>query len=381
MKKDIFQTIFHGTSFYILLSVLIAGIFFSFAVYSSEKNIKIKAKGTEEVSKGSKVHLLFSSEVIKGSIEDGLQISPDLKIQTKWINDKELEIIPQETTIPNTEYQISFVGAKTSWFVLFSESVTTVFRSPMVPSVKKIVPVNNATDVDYSQNLIVDFNRPLAKDFALEVTINPLTGFEHQLSEDRKRLVIKPVEPMKKETEYQWEIKVKHKEQTDFEEIIYQGTFMTKVPPKLTYNLDKNGNPTKTEERPEEVLPQITEGKYIDIDLSSQALLIFQDGKELGAFKVSTGKRGMDTPIGTHQIISKSRRPWSAKYKLYMPWFIQFTYQGHGIHELPEWPGGYKEGANHLGIPVSHGCVRLGIGPAKVVYDFVEKGTPLVIHQ
>ena len=59
-----------------------------------------------------------------------------------------------------------------------------------------------------------------------------------------------------------------------------------------------------------------------------------------------------------------------------MPFWMQFTGMGHGIHELPEWPGGYKEGAAHLGIPVSHGCVRLGIGPAQTVYNWADKGTP-----
>ena len=51
-----------------------------------------------------------------------------------------------------------------------------------------------------------------------------------------------------------------------------------------------------------------------------------------------------------------------------------------GIHELPEWPSGYKEGASHLGSPVSHGCVRLGVGPSKRVYDFAEVGTPVIVH-
>jgi lipoprotein-anchoring transpeptidase ErfK/SrfK len=33
-----------------------------------------------------------------------------------------------------------------------------------------------------------------------------------------------------------------------------------------------------------------------------------------------------------------------------------------------------------LGIPVSHGCVRLGIGPAKQVYEWTEVGTPVIIY-
>jgi len=51
------------------------------------------------------------------------------------------------------------------------------------------------------------------------------------------------------------------------------------------------------------------------------------------------------------------------------------------IHELPYWPNGYREGENHLGVKVSHGCVRLGIGPAKYVFDWAEIGTPVYVHK
>ena len=134
------------------------------------------------------------------------------------------------------------------------------------------------------------------------------------------------------------------------------------------------------ENRLELLEPRIKTGRYLDIDLSNQNLYIFEDGRELGAYKISSGLRGMNTPTGDFEVIGKARRPWSVKYGLFMPWFIQFTYDGHGIHELPEWPSGYKEGSNHLGIPVSHGCVRLGIGPAQKVYEFVDVNTPIVIH-
>lgn len=125
---------------------------------------------------------------------------------------------------------------------------------------------------------------------------------------------------------------------------------------------------------------KIKDGKYIDLNLAKQQLSIFENGERLGTYKVSTGKRGMATPTGTFHVMAKRGRAWSKKYNLYMPYFIQFTGQGHGIHELPEWKNGYKEGANHLGIPVSHGCVRLGVGPAAKVYNWSDIGTPVVIH-
>jgi len=114
--------------------------------------------------------------------------------------------------------------------------------------------------------------------------------------------------------------------------------------------------------------------------LSKQHLSMFEESRRLGTYRISTGKRGMATPTGNFKILAKRGRAWSAKYKLYMPYFMQFTGVGHGIHELPEWLGGYKEGAAHLGIPVSHGCVRLGIGPAEKVYNFSDIGIPVVVH-
>ena len=110
-------------------------------------------------------------------------------------------------------------------------------------------------------------------------------------------------------------------------------------------------------------------------------MVLFQDGVPVESYLVSSGKRGMDTPKGEFAIQNKAPRPWSKTYGLYMPYWMAFTADGkYGIHELPEWPGGYKEGANHLGRPVSHGCIRLGVGHAKQVYEWADIGTTLIIH-
>jgi lipoprotein-anchoring transpeptidase ErfK/SrfK len=156
---------------------------------------------------------------------------------------------------------------------------------------------------------------------------------------------------------------------------IYRANFKTESEPVVV------PDPAPNAVAPSEpVEAKITDGKYIDINLAKQNLSTFENGKMLGTYKVSSGKRGMATPTGTFHVMSKASRAYSKKYKLYMPYWMQFTGAGHGIHELPEWPNGYKEGANHLGIPVSHGCVRLGVGPAKTVYGWAEIGTPIIIH-
>ncbi len=119
--------------------------------------------------------------------------------------------------------------------------------------------------------------------------------------------------------------------------------------------------------------------KEITITLKDQKLHQVFGGITYSTYTVSSGKPGMRTPTGTFTVLNKNKRAWSNSAKLWMPWWMAFTKVGNGIHELPEWPGGKKEGASHLGTPVSHGCVRLGVGPAKALYDWAPVGTKIVI--
>lgn len=121
--------------------------------------------------------------------------------------------------------------------------------------------------------------------------------------------------------------------------------------------------------------------KRINISLSKQTMKQELGGVVLANFRVSTGKPGMATPTGDFKVLEKSPKAWSSSAKLWMPYWMKFTNRGHGIHELPEWPGGKKEGMDHLGKPVSHGCVRLGIGPAKTMYAWADIGTPIHIER
>ena len=122
------------------------------------------------------------------------------------------------------------------------------------------------------------------------------------------------------------------------------------------------------------------EGKYIDINLSEQVMRLIDNHNVIEEYTVSTGKWSTPTPVGIRYIENKTERAWSNKYKLYMPYWNSLG-GGYGIHELPEWPNGYKEGENHLGTPVSHGCIRLGVGPAEDVYNWAPVGTPVNIHR
>lgn len=153
-----------------------------------------------------------------------------------------------------------------------------------------------------------------------------------------------------------------------------------------TIDLAMNVEEKKEKEiEPEEIktnggTPGLSEGRYLEINLAEQRMYLFEGTNQIASYVVSTGKWSMPTPIGTRYINSKDPRAWSEKYGLYMPYWNDIG-SGYGIHELPEWPGGYKEGENHLGTPVSHGCIRLGVGAAEHVYNWAAIGTPVFIHR
>ncbi|OGY45933.1 MAG: hypothetical protein A3J62_04015 [Candidatus Buchananbacteria bacterium RIFCSPHIGHO2_02_FULL_38_8] len=120
--------------------------------------------------------------------------------------------------------------------------------------------------------------------------------------------------------------------------------------------------------------------KRIEVNLTAQRLRYFLGPVKINEFTVSSGKAVTPTPSGEFTIEKKSERAWSEMAGLWMPWWMSFN-GVYAIHELPEWPDGTKEGTNHLGVPVSHGCIRLGIGPAKLLYDWTPIGTKLIVSR
>jgi len=113
----------------------------------------------------------------------------------------------------------------------------------------------------------------------------------------------------------------------------------------------------------------------IELDLKKQELTYLVASQPWKKFIVSTGKASMPTPKGEFKIVNKKQKAWSSTYKLWMPYWLGLGNGSFGIHELPLWPSGYREGENHLGKPVSHGCIRLGIGPAQYLFERVPMGT------
>jgi len=341
--------------------------------------IKVENDLSKTVGLGESIVLSFSVPVDgeKYVKESKLEPSGRAKIKYEGVN-RTLTISPLEEWDLETKYTLTLPEAKNNrWAKIESRKIE--FNTLGFPQVQAIFPLDN------SEEVLLDIESPIrvelkeaAPEFSFDFAIDPSVELTTEVEEADRIFKILPIKPLPPETKYQLTVTATLKSRKEKTRQIFQSNFRTLPEKPIAWEKDLS---LRVVQAKKYTRPKLFLGKYIDINLESQVLVIFQDGKALDAFVVSSGKRGMETPKGDHQIYNKAKRVWSKKYGLFMPYWMAIISDGSvGLHELPEWPGGFKEGASHLGIPVSHGCVRLGVGPAQTLFDWAEIGTPVIVY-
>jgi lipoprotein-anchoring transpeptidase ErfK/SrfK len=127
------------------------------------------------------------------------------------------------------------------------------------------------------------------------------------------------------------------------------------------------------------------EGEHkLKIDLSDQSMILKIGEKEVYHMTVSTGAYDTPTPTGIFHTMNKQElRVGGASPHYRMPYWQGFTRWGHGLHALPYLgdPGGWfwEEALDHIGIPVSHGCIRMLPTDAVLVFEFGDVGMEIEI--
>lgn len=146
--------------------------------------------------------------------------------------------------------------------------------------------------------------------------------------------------------------------------------------------------------------------RNVHVDLSDQVMAVYLGNEMIREFRVSTGGPGHATPTGVHKIVGKQDVRIGNKQPFYiMPKFQSLSingrgFTGFGIHALPSLGSAdlrakirglqsqgvpiptsiyeddtlWNEAVEHLGRPVSHGCVRVGPIDAQFIFDFTEVG-------
>ena len=103
----------------------------------------------------------------------------------------------------------------------------------------------------------------------------------------------------------------------------------------------------------------------INIDKTNQNMTVFVNGIETYEWLVSTGTYGYDTPNGDYYVTGMHEVWYSRTYDdAPMPHSVFFTNSGHAIHGTTE--------VGTLGLPASHGCVRLHPDNAVILFDLIQ---------
>jgi hypothetical protein len=105
------------------------------------------------------------------------------------------------------------------------------------------------------------------------------------------------------------------------------------------------------------------------VSLATQRAVVYRNGVPIGISTVSTGKPGYETPTGVFVILQKHVEHYSNLYdNAPMPYMQRLTWGGVALHagKLP-------------GYPASHGCIRLPLEFARLLYGATHRGMTVVI--
>jgi hypothetical protein len=105
------------------------------------------------------------------------------------------------------------------------------------------------------------------------------------------------------------------------------------------------------------------------VNTRTQRATVFRNGVPIGASTISTGKTGHETPTGVFTILQKHVEHYSSKYdNAPMPFMQRVTWGGVALHA-----------GNLPGYPASHGCIRMPLGFARLLYGVTRIGMTVVI--
>jgi hypothetical protein len=107
----------------------------------------------------------------------------------------------------------------------------------------------------------------------------------------------------------------------------------------------------------------------IVVSLETQRGYVYRNGIPIGISTLSTGKAGHETPTGVFTVLQKRVDHKSNLYNnAPMPFMQRLTWDGIAMHA-----------GNLPGYPASHGCIRLPLAFARLLYGVTRLGLTVII--
>lgn len=138
--------------------------------------------------------------------------------------------------------------------------------------------------------------------------------------------------------------------------------------------------------------------KSIVIRLGEQRAYFYIGGKLVGESRISTGRKGFETPPGTYKVIQKDKDHVSNLYGDFVNAEGEVvqknvdvtrmqppegaTFRGAKMRYFLRFTGGYGMHAGYVPrYRASHGCIRMPGAMAVQFYEHADYGTPVVVEE
>ena len=125
------------------------------------------------------------------------------------------------------------------------------------------------------------------------------------------------------------------------------------------------------------------EDTYVEVDLTAQHVWFYKDGELIMDTNCVTGTKNTsrETPTGSYYISEKVNGKYliGPTWKSWVDKWMRLTTDGVGLHDA-QWRALSEFNPNRYTFDGSHGCINLPKAFAYDLYDEVEVGTLVIIH-
>lgn len=127
---------------------------------------------------------------------------------------------------------------------------------------------------------------------------------------------------------------------------------------------------------------QVTDTRFV-ASISAQRCWLYKEGKLIGDWPCSSGRKEAPSVPGSYRIQSKIRDAYGSRWDFWMPYWLGLYYAGsteNGIHGLPyNKQTGRRTWEGLVGTPITFGCIMLDDANARKLFETAYIGMPVVI--
>ncbi|MBZ4688740.1 MAG: hypothetical protein JG764_2373 [Clostridiales bacterium] len=323
----------------------------------------LSPKPGERVPTKGPVLLKFNTMVSSRSLTSSLKCEISGKIKPmelqkegrKFYNYSVWQFIPDQPLEPGASYNFIIAkGLKSASGKTTEKSQEITFTGAEAPNLIKTSPRNKEKNVKLYRTITAHFDHPLGKGTIKVTDPKDRITIPGSVRVDKNKIVYRPIHAFLPDSIYKVHI---------------TGSSLV-------------GEPSEAYSYLFRTMP-MGENMWVDVKLGKiHTVTVYKGRMPIRHMLASGGRRNNETPLGTFYTKDKGSSFWSPRFGEGATYWVRLVDQ-YLVHSVPKNSKWQTKSEEHrkLGLPASHGCIRLDEKDAKWFYENVPQGTMVIIHQ